>query len=271
MSVDALLSKSYRTFLRKVLQEKKAKNPSFSIRAFSLHLGMSQSSLGLVFQGRKNLSPEMALKIAKKLGLSTLQRQYFLTLVQLETTREPELKAELRRQLRAMRPYPGQRETLPSVTDLSLVICALTEVPDFDLSVEYLAPRLRASKEEIQRHIDHLTKEGILARDAEGRWQQVGGRLIHIGGPGDQKLLDRFLNHYRLAMASITEQPKNERLHLHEIFSFTPALLAQAEELAEEFTARLLSLKAESQEEGVATTDAYCAMVTLFNLTPKKK
>ncbi len=73
------------------------------LRQLALHLGINSVVMSQVFRGDRDLTPEQALGVTKFMGLSELERDYFLLLVQKGRTGSHELKAVLEKQLEGMR------------------------------------------------------------------------------------------------------------------------------------------------------------------------
>jgi uncharacterized protein (TIGR02147 family) len=72
----------YRAFLQDFYARKKANDRGFSHRAFSKRAGLrSTNYLHLVMQGKRNLSPEMAVCFARGCGLEGVEAAYFCELV----------------------------------------------------------------------------------------------------------------------------------------------------------------------------------------------
>ncbi len=61
---------NHRVYLLNELAIRKAKNPQYSIRAFSKHLGISKTALSDILADKRKLSSKAALKISERLGLS---------------------------------------------------------------------------------------------------------------------------------------------------------------------------------------------------------
>ncbi len=57
--------------LTKAFDEKRSRNPRYSLRAFSRDLGISASQLSSILSGHKKLSAEHACRIAMKLEFPT--------------------------------------------------------------------------------------------------------------------------------------------------------------------------------------------------------
>lgn len=56
-------------FLKMLLDKKRLRNPSYSLRAFSRDLGISSGQLNKIMNGRKILSVELACQIGLKLKM----------------------------------------------------------------------------------------------------------------------------------------------------------------------------------------------------------
>ncbi len=71
-----------REILVQIFQEKKERNPSFSIRAWSRQLGFRNPSyLSEVLRGKIRLQPKLAMKISRSLDLPEEEKRYFEALV----------------------------------------------------------------------------------------------------------------------------------------------------------------------------------------------
>lgn len=63
-------SYSYREHIQNAFLERKARNPSYSLRAFASQLGVSRTALSDVLSGKRHFSTKNALKVASSLSLS---------------------------------------------------------------------------------------------------------------------------------------------------------------------------------------------------------
>jgi uncharacterized protein (TIGR02147 family) len=72
-------SDSVQHFLVKRFQELKTKNPSFSMRAFSLRLNLYPSALNEILKGTRGVSYKKALVLADTLLLNSFERSEFLS------------------------------------------------------------------------------------------------------------------------------------------------------------------------------------------------
>lgn len=64
--------------IQQILNEKKAKNQMYSLRALSRNLNISQTQLSHILQGKRKLSPHHALKIGEYMNLDDLALLQFI-------------------------------------------------------------------------------------------------------------------------------------------------------------------------------------------------
>lgn len=89
----------YREMLIKELEERKKRNPSYSLRAFARYLKMSPSNLSTLLNARSGLSLQRALEIGEILGFSEEKMRYFCLLVEASDARCKKAKRMAQEQL----------------------------------------------------------------------------------------------------------------------------------------------------------------------------
>ena len=82
----------YRQYLKDELDRRVHLNPQYSLRAFSRDIEIAPQILSMVINGKKNISSEVAIEIARKLGLSTEELSYFHDLVELSQAKTEGLR-----------------------------------------------------------------------------------------------------------------------------------------------------------------------------------
>lgn len=92
----------YRDYLNAELARRKGDNPRYSLRAMALSIGVPPSQLSNVLNRSKNISIEASYKIADRLGLDTAQTEYFSLLVQVQLTKDLEVKTTLIEKLKKL-------------------------------------------------------------------------------------------------------------------------------------------------------------------------
>lgn len=103
-----------RAFLAAYLANKQKRNPRYSLRAWSKHLGFnSPGYISQVLNGTRPLSPEASEKIASSLRLKSREREFFELLVLLDQANSPQQREVCLRLLVESAPDP-------TLADLSL-------------------------------------------------------------------------------------------------------------------------------------------------------
>lgn len=92
----------YRDILRDHLKKRQDLNPRYSLRSFSLKIGLSPSKVSEVLSGKKKLSVDRLDEVALKLNLKGKEKEIFLASGELESTyseRKLKNKEDLRKKL----------------------------------------------------------------------------------------------------------------------------------------------------------------------------
>jgi len=90
---------NYRKFLADIIKSEQRANKNSTITKISMSFGLGRSHLHLVLQGKRNLSVESAVKIAKSLNFSIGESSYLLDLVNFNQARNSATKLFFKRKL----------------------------------------------------------------------------------------------------------------------------------------------------------------------------
>lgn len=159
------------SYLKDVLNEKKLRNGSFSLRSWAKHLGFGSSApLSLVLSGQRTIPKEKVPKIAKSLGLDAKQSLYFETLVDLSRSKTLETKCYYRARLEALLERPVQIidiEHFRLIKDpLHMFILALSQIRNFKIDPEWIQKHLRvkADRLRIKEAVERLIRLKLLEK-----------------------------------------------------------------------------------------------------------
>jgi uncharacterized protein (TIGR02147 family) len=172
--------KDYRQFLHDYYHFKKALRAGFSFRRFSQMVGLSSPNyLQLVIQRKRNLSDEMAGRVAKTLGLLGPEKRYFVALVSHENAKTEESReqaqAEILRSVKDLVAKEIPKAKLHVLTEwYHLVVRELVLLPDFEPSGDWISRKMRGaiSLSEAERSLNFLLKSGFLKLEGT-RWMQA--------------------------------------------------------------------------------------------------
>ncbi len=143
--------------LRIEYEERRARNPRFSMRAFSKQLGFSSGRLSEFLSGKRPLRERQARAISEKLALSPERHTKLLESTQTRATALPAFK------------QVHQDEFLLISSWHHFAILSLMDLPKAQAKSGWIARRLGIPKAEAREALLRLRRLGILEIDAEGK------------------------------------------------------------------------------------------------------
>ena len=123
-----------RAALRTEFSARRQRNARYSLRAFARFLGVDHATLSQILRGRRSLSPRMATRLGRRLGLA------------------PALVAEAR-----------QQQTAEAVL-------RLTRSPAFQPNSRWIATRTGLPLDAVNSALDRLLRHGDLVMESAARW-----------------------------------------------------------------------------------------------------
>lgn len=267
----------YRSYLREQLLIRMKKNPEFSLRAFSRHLGISPSFFSRILSGQRILTSEQAHSIGKVLKLSTRETQYLELLILLERTSDPQAKAALQERQQTTQKQAG---ATVSASDLSIdafrvvsewyhvALLEMTELTDFDrLTETEIARKLAISTHEVRQGIERLLRLELLEKNENGNL-----RKTHVHGFFKSQNYDQALRRFHRdllekALTALDEQGPEEAIFGSYTFSIDPELLPQCKKKLADTCVQLSKQLSKSGK----LSRTYNFVFGLTNLTHRKK
>lgn len=162
--------------LSEKFNEKKAKNPAFSIRSWAMQMGLnSHGGLQQILAGKRTVPKKYIPGMIKTLSLNTGEAMYFETLVDFEKAKTPEEKEIYYKRLNHLRPSRKVVEVFEIENfkyfqnPLHSIVRTMIERADFQNDPEWIRKslRLKTTKREIEEVIERLISLG-LARKEKG-------------------------------------------------------------------------------------------------------
>jgi uncharacterized protein (TIGR02147 family) len=209
----------YREYLRDFYLFRKSQRSGFSYRLFSKKAGIkSPNYLQLVIQGKRNLSPQAAAKVAVVVGLKGPEKEYFVGLVKREAARYPDERSQAEKHLLiAMRKIISRDIPQAQSEVLShwyhLVVRELFFLRDFDASPTWISKKMRGliTGEEADSSLLVLLKGGFIEKDRHGNYQ-VKNPVIDTGDAfGTARILKMHSDTLQVWRSLLAEIPAEER------------------------------------------------------------
>ena len=127
-------------YLRTELEARKSRNRYYSLRSFANALNISSGALSEIINGKRNLGPNKATKIADCLKLTEEEKLQFLALVRRSkkvTNKETKVTQNL--SVKIQQKKDATLKVYEFISDpLFAFMIAATEIEDFDFSIENL-------------------------------------------------------------------------------------------------------------------------------------
>ncbi len=246
----------YRALLDAELTKRRAVNPTYSLRAFSKHLGLSPAQVSQVLSGKRPLTAKAAVKIADRLRLSPIERRRLI-----EATLQADEGAigQLTQNL--------EEEEFRVISDwYHLAILSLLEVPKTRLEPREIARQLGITALQSSQAIRRLMNLGFIEKTPKGfRLRQVS---LRIRPESRSTAVGRY--HQQL-LTKGSEAVDNVAIEKREFcamtFAMDPKDIPEAKRRITDFIRSLSTLL----EGGQKKKAVYSLAVQLFPLTQESK
>ncbi len=213
------------------------------LRQMALFVGVNSVVMSQIFRGNRDLSLEQALQLAKYMGMTELERDYFLLLVQKDRAGNHELETVLEKQLTKIRSKAQtlqnrikhqnfadeDKATFYSRWYYSAIRLGIS-IPRF-ASVGEITHRLGLERSLVANVVAFLLKHKLIV-EKESRLD-IGPSVTHVGH--DSPLITRHHTNWRLK--SLQAMDKNDSSNL-----FYSGPMALSEDAASEIRNLIVSL-----------------------------
>ncbi|RZA13528.1 MAG: TIGR02147 family protein [Proteobacteria bacterium] len=264
----------FRAFLSMVYTQAKAKDAHYSYTQLSDNLGVGSTNAHGIISGKRALTLKAAEKIVESLGLTGVQKKYFLTLVKQERAKTPEDRDDAFEERMALR----QKE-LPSELDrrqlaffehwYHAAILEILRLETAQSSAEWIAETIRPEVplKDIKESLVLLLELGYL------KFDEVRQRLFPTDATittGNEVLTLALMSFHRQMLKLSVEALDNVARDDRDISAITitasPALKEQFKDELIALRKRFLQLSAEES----APTEVLQVNLQMFPLVKKK-
>ena len=261
----------YRHYLKDVFAEHKKEKTSFSHRMFSRIAGFKSSNfILLVMQGKRNVSSEAIIKIAKALKLKKSETEFFEHLVRFNQSKTESEKKFYYERLSKNREYakakPMEVEHYNYYSKWYVpVVREMVLLEDFCEDHKWISKRIRPqiTEAEAKEAMEMLFEMGLISRGEDGRLIQSDAHIYS----GDEVKSLAVANYQRKMIELAGESLEKLVSDNREIGSITFAVskggMKQARTMIREFRSRLAGFLAKDE----SAEDVYQFNIQLFNLS----
>lgn len=216
-----LLFKDSRDYILLEYELRRARRPSYSMRAFARDLGFSPSSLNDFIKSRVGMSKERIEKISAALQWSPLRKEHFLDLILSKYDKDPGVRraASIRAKVRTKEGTYGQSlEAFKSISEwYHLVIIEICDIRDF-VSATEVSKDLGISLLLATQAIKRLIKLGFLEETLQGL--KPSDESSYFGSDSSDEALRNFHSQVlSLAQKALEEKTPADRESQSLVFS----------------------------------------------------
>lgn len=259
---------SAKELLNQAIEDLKAKNPQLSLRAIAKRLSTAPSYVSEVLNGKKLLSVSMAARIAERLKFTKEQADLFITLAELEGSKDDALRSRLTAQITGLRKRVSiKRINVGEFSPISdwyyFAILELTRLKDFSLTPQAIALHLGVTTEMAEGAIEKLLVSGLLTKNEDGSLAKSDARITFNSENRNDDLRKFHKQFLAKATQSLETQSNKEKFVGSETFAFDSNQLSAANQIIEDCFSRLVLLASQSETKD----SVYHAGIQMFRLT----
>ncbi len=261
----------YRLVLKQWLDERKARNARFSLRAFAQKIGISHSTLSQIFKGERNLSVQTAQRIAVHLKLTSDVRESFILKVRLEGANPQErkdLEAKIAEIERFKTAVALNSETTATLSDwLSYAVFSLAQMRFANVAAAEMAKLLEVPLPQVTATLKKLIEKGLLREDGKGF-------LISERRVFNPESVTEILNLHAELLKRHTDAFKRDNpdkmISWAESIPMHHEQMKEAEEITTEYMRKMTGLLEKARQAGTPPDEVYVLSVSFTNLLPSR-
>jgi|GEM_PF-6943288 len=253
-------------FFTRLLNEKRARRPRYSMRSLARELGLSPAMTSQILSGKRGCSPELLEKIALRLGLDSEEKAVLEVLSELSRAKG-KVKETLEHQLTEMRLAHSQKTLHPEFMKGShrnrwyfWALYSAFGIDGVDKTPVVLSKTLKLPTTLVEDTLKELCNLGWIRPGLEGHYAlaEDSHQLFQAEFPPLElwELREHTLGRIH---KKIRNQSKHQEIGIAH-FPFRPDLVKKVGEEMDRFVARLKKL-AEPPEKA---TEVFCAYIHVF-------
>lgn len=263
-------------FLKDAWQEKKKRNPAFSLRAWATKIGFENNApLSLMLSGKRPVPKKYLPVFIDDLNLSPHEGVYLETLVDFTNAKNPKQKEYYFKRLESLSPSPTLKmlevETFKFLGDpIHTQILEMSVLQDFSPSSDWIKSRLITTKtlSEINDCIQRLKNLGLIKVKKNGDWTKSQTHLSNQADVVDLGSQEYHQKVSKLASDAVSSQTIQEREFQGYSMNIKKTSIPRAKELMREFTQKFIQEIEAAEFQGEET---YQFNLQFFSLTQPNK
>jgi uncharacterized protein (TIGR02147 family) len=229
-------------------------------------VGLSPAFVSYVFQEKRHLSPQLAVKVAKNLDWSDQEQKYFLSLIEIENPKTDIGQRAALEQIKRLRTSKWKTESLEADVFAAIsgwhhnAILSFLNLENTKRTIQTISQRLKLDKLETEAALYRLKKLGLV--EVSGNEWTPTHNLLSIKGVSSSAIRNYHKQVLKMAAEALDQQAFEEREFSSLTITVDPKHLEQAKKKIREFTHEMAQLL-----DGSDASEIYQCSVQLFRLT----
>lgn len=237
----------YRQLIRTELIARVKRNPTYSGRAFARDLKISNAFLSQVISGRRSLSEEKGIQIARTLAWDHGKTDLFVKLIRLDQCKDPTMRSFLYQEIKEEEPFLDlEIEKFELVSNwIHFAILELTQVRGFKSNSKWISQRLGITKAEADDAVDRLLIMGLLAKQGEKIVLVKSSAVRDVPSTAVRQF---HKAHLEKAIVALEEQAYDRRNFSGITMAINPKQIPLAAEMIKKFRRKLMKVLEEGDK-----------------------
>jgi uncharacterized protein (TIGR02147 family) len=256
-SVSMIEQLAIQKILREEFARAKAKNPSYSVRAFAKRLQVSSATISQLLNGKRKASSRLARKVADRLTLGPKDQSALMSLF--------DEKKKVGDVADRREPLELEADQFQLIADWHhFAILSLLETENCKSDSAWIARRLGLPQRIVQSGIERLLRLELIVLEG-GSYRIVNSSCNTSDDIPNAAIRKHLLEYLQLAARSLESEPIDRRDLTSLCMAIDKSKLPEAKKLIRDFRARLC-LFLESGKK----TSVYNLSISLFPLTTEE-
>lgn len=252
------------SWLRQKFDEKRRKNPAYSLRGFARQLNISHGLLSDIFASKKQLTAQTTRKIASRLLLSPTEEEKLLTKIKWERDNIRQMKKAAKESDRqSYSTYqPLDADAFSLIADWYYYgILYLIDTMNFKNDPKWIANRLGISIFEVRTALDRLNRLGMI-REENGELIKTEKNITTTNDIQSRALQISHRQNLEQAINVLETVDVKDRDFSSVTFAFDPSQIKEVKELIRVFRRKMEALFSQGKKTEVYNLNIQFVPVT---------
>lgn len=270
-----IISEVPKVWLQEEFNKRRSKNPSYSLRSFADYLKLPPGRLSQILSNKRDLTPNLGVKISDRLGFDPLTKQKFLQCI--KTQKEKKSATKIANKINLQQEHDDDYQSLDMdkfylIADrYHFALLSLIQTDDFKNDTKWISKRLNLSVIQVRSALERLQRLNLIKKD-ENQLKLTSTKGLTTSHDISSTAL-RKSHHQALEKAKISldQDPVDTRDFTSITMAIDPEKLSIAKEMIKSFRRKLCKFLESENRKEVYDLNIQLLPVTIINNEEKKQ